>query len=164
MYSHVKVLNDILSVVTKMLSVCRLWLQPRPCHSKTTGHSSLSDRLLETVAAFPHHCSLGGWKGRGENPPAITPATSDESSPGQAWHHQSHTLYLHSDSSADVFQLCVCQISSLWNAYCLVSLISWALRRSPAAIRRELPPVPPPTAPDRPRTQQLQDPQHKGMG
>lgn len=69
LYSHAKVLNDILSVVTKVLSVCRLWPQPRPCHSNTTGLSSVSDRLLGAVAAPPHHWSLRGWRGRGENPP-----------------------------------------------------------------------------------------------
>lgn len=57
------------SVVTNVLSVCRLWPQPRPCHSKTTGCSSLSDRLLGAVGAPPHHWSLGGWRGRGENTP-----------------------------------------------------------------------------------------------
>lgn len=84
LYSHVKVLNDILSVVTNVLSVCRLWPQPRPCHSKTTGHSSFSDRLLEAVAAPPHHWSLGGWRGRGENPPG---------------HHASHIRWIVSGTS-----------------------------------------------------------------
>lgn len=77
-------LNDILSVVTNVLSVCRLWLRPRPCHSKTTGHSSLSDRLLGAVAAPPHHWSLGGWRGRGENPPG---------------HHTSHIQWIVSGTS-----------------------------------------------------------------
>lgn len=94
--THLKVLNDILSVVTNVLSVCRLWPQLRPCHSTTTGLSSLSDRLLGAVAAPPRH-----WEAEGVQErilPAITPATSDELSLGQAWHLPSPTLYLHPNS------------------------------------------------------------------
>lgn len=123
-------LNDILCVVTKVLSVCRLWPQPRPCHSNTTGRSSVSDRLLEAVAAPPHHWSLGGWRGRGENPPG---------------YHTSHIPWIvcgtsvtpsvsHPLPTSKLFcgRLSSPCLSNLFTLICLLLLFLWILQLSAA--------------------------------
>lgn len=155
------------SVVTNVLSVCRLWPQPRPCHSKTAGTLIIKWQAVRSCRS-PSSSLVTG---------RLTGTRREYSRPS----HQPHPMTLLLDKR-DTFSLppftyiqtllqcfrilylSFCPMCALWCSQCLLCGTVSALCWSPAAIRGELPPAPPPPAPHHPRAEQLQDPQHQGIG